>query len=89
MEEELEVFYCYYVAYVAATATRDRFGACLYYFAEEIEGERDLISIQKDLYAKLSAKNSDVENIVILNIVNFGLRSKPSVSSNQEAEDTQ
>lgn len=86
MQEDLEVFYCYYVTYVATTSTRDRFGACLYYFSEEIEGEKDLISIQKDIYSKIASNENDIENIVILNVVNFGLRTKPNALSDQEPE---
>lgn len=78
-EDNLEVFYCYYVPYVVTRPDRDKFGACLYYFAEEINGETDLISIQRDILSKAKEKDDNVENVIILNLVSFGLRSKPSV----------
>lgn len=85
MSEDLQVFYCYYIVYAAQHEARDRFGACLYYLPEEIDGESDLLSIQRDLFSKAKKNGEDVTNVVILNFVNLGLRQKPvSALSSQE-----
>jgi hypothetical protein len=79
-EESEDFLYCYYVSYVASLPERDRFGACLYYFENEIEGEKDLMEIQADIYSKVKIKDDTLENVVILTIMNLGLRPKPSAS---------
>ena len=82
MEDEIEEFlYCYYATYVASSPERDRFGACLYYFENEIESEHDLMEIQADIYSKVKIKDDTVENVVVLTLMNLGLRPKPSNAS--------